>query len=136
MSSFNSKEIKKLSSYYDRKLRECHKYSFNAVDNNLDYFVTYLKFLRDYFLLTTPAEQQKKQPLKITSLVAAVGEYEKYSSCIFNYYKVNDKDEITEIQTDMDKKEVAAAYWKERNEHWGNFWQLIMLNIESWTANA
>ena len=109
MSNFSSREIHKLRSYYDKKLKACHAYNFKMVDNNLEYFVTYLKFLRDYFMLTEPTVKDKKN-LKVNSLVAAVSEYEKYNNCILNYYKVDSNDNVAEIDQEADKDMIAEAY--------------------------
>mgnify|MGYP006873014395 CR=1 FL=1 len=126
------KDFKRLCVCYDKKLRKCHKDSFNALNNNMEYFITYLKYLRDYYILTDQLTTENgENDIKVTSLIAAISEYEKSQSCINNYYKPDG----TRL-TDEDEKEVLEKYNKEKAFHWSHFWQLVMLNIESWTANA
>ena len=59
MTEFN-KEYKKLYNSYNKKLLAEHKLSFSTLDNNMKYFITYLKYLRDYYLLTDSIAQAEK----------------------------------------------------------------------------
>ena len=95
----------------------------------MEYFVTYLKYLRDYYLLTEPTPETKEEVnLKTASLVTAVSEYEKYNTCIAKYYKLNGN--AIERISDESEEEVAKKYNLEKKFHWTNFWQLVMTNIE------
>ena len=128
MTEFN-KEYKKLYNSYNKKLLAEHKLSFSTLDNNMKYFITYLKYLRDYYLLTdSVAQSEDTVNVKTATLVAAVNEYEKYVNCINNYYKLNG--DIAEKISDESEEEVAKKYNLEKKFHWTNFWQLVMTNIE------
>ena len=128
MTEFN-KEYKELYNSYNKKLLAEHKLSFSTLDNNMGYFITYLKYLRDYYLLTdSNAQLEDTINVKTATLVAAVDEYEKYINCINNYYKLNGN--IAEKISDEPEEEVAKKYNLEKNFHWTNFWQLVMTNIE------
>ena len=128
MTEFN-KEYKELYNSYNKKLLAEHKLSFSTLDNNMGYFITYLKYLRDYYLLTdNNAQLEDTINVKTATLVAAVDEYEKYINCINNYYKLNGN--IAEKISDEPEEEVAKKYNLEKNFHWTNFWQLVMTNIE------
>jgi hypothetical protein len=72
--------------------------------------------------------------VKVATLAAAVSEYDKYKTCIMNYYKLNGG--AVERLTDEPEEEVAKKYDSERKFHWTNFWQLVMTNIEGWTTNG
>lgn len=134
MTEFN-KEYKKLYNSYNKKLLAEHKLSFSTLDNNMKYFITYLKYLRDYYLLTDSAAQlEDAVNVKTATLVAAVNEYEKYVNCINNYYKLNGN--IAEKISDESEEEVAKKYNLEKKFHWTNFWQLIMTNIEGWSIDG
>lgn len=134
MTEFN-KEYKKLYNSYNKKLLAEHKLSFSTLDNNMRYFITYLKYLRDYYLLTDSAAQlEDAVNVKTATLVAAVNEYEKYVNCINNYYKLNGN--IAEKISDESEEEVAKKYNLEKKFHWTNFWQLVMTNIEGWSIDG
>ena len=130
-----SKEYKELYNSYNKKLLAEHKLSFSTLDNNMKYFITYLKYLRDYYLLTdSVAQSEDTVNVKTATLVAAVNEYEKYVNCINNYYKLNGN--IAEKISDESEEEVAKKYNLEKKFHWTNFWQLVMTNIEGWSIDG
>ena len=134
MTEFN-KEYKELYNSYNKKLLAEHKLSFSTLDNNMKYFITYLKYLRDYYLLTdSVAQSEDTVNVKTATLVAAVNEYEKYVNCINNYYKLNG--DIAEKISDESEEEVAKKYNLEKKFHWTNFWQLVMTNMEGWSING
>ena len=134
MTEFN-KEYKKLYNSYNKKLLAEHKLSFSTLDNNMKYFITYLKYLRDYYLLTdSVAQSDDTVNVKTATLVAAVNEYEKYVNCINNYYKLNGN--IAEKISDESEEEVAKKYNLEKKFHWTNFWQLVMANMEGWSIDG
>ena len=134
MTEFN-KEYKELYDSYNKKLLAEHKLSFSTLDNNMKYFITYLKYLRDYYLLTdSVAQSEDTVNVKTATLVAAVNEYEKYVNCINNYYKLNG--DIAEKISDESEEEVAKKYNLEKKFHWTNFWQLVMTNMEGWSING
>ena len=134
MTEFN-KEYKELYNSYNKKLLSEHKLSFSTLDNNMKYFITYLKYLRDYYLLTdSVAQSEDTVNVKTATLVAAVNEYEKYVNCINNYYKLNGN--IAEKISDESEEEVAKKYNLEKKFHWTNFWQLVMTNMEGWSIDG
>lgn len=134
MTEFN-KEYKKLYNSYNKKLLAEHKLSFSTLDNNMKYFITYLRYLRDYYLLTdSVAQSEDTVNVKAATLVAAVNEYEKYVNCINNYYKLNGN--IAEKISDESEEEVAKKYNLEKKFHWTNFWQLVMTNMEGWSIDG
>ena len=134
MTEFN-KEYKELYNSYNKKLLAEHKLSFSTLDNNMGYFITYLKYLRDYYLLTdSNAQLEDTINVKTATLVAAVDEYEKYINCINDYYKLNGN--IAEKISDESEEEVAKKYNLEKKFHWTNFWQLVMTNIEGWSIDG
>ena len=134
MTEFN-KEYKKLYNSYNKKLLAEHKLSFSTLDNNMKYFITYLKYLRDYYLLTdSVAQSEDTVNVKTATLVAAINEYEKYVNCINNYYKLNGN--IAEKISDESEEEVAKKYNLEKKFHWTNFWQLVMTNMEGWSIDG
>ena len=134
MTEFN-KEYKELYNSYNKKLLAEHKLSFSTLDNNMRYFITYLKYLRDYYLLTDSNIQSEDTiNIKTATLVAAIDEYEQYINCVNNYYKLNGNK--VERISDEPEEEVAKKYNLEKKFHWTNFWQLVMTNIEGWSIDG
>ena len=134
MTEFN-KEYKELYNSYNKKLLAEHKLSFSTLDNNMRYFITYLKYLRDYYLLTDSNIQSEDAiNIKTATLVAAIDEYEQYINCVNNYYKLNGNK--VERISDEPEEEVAKKYNLEKKFHWTNFWQLVMTNIEGWSIDG
>ncbi len=128
------KDYNLIRSEYNKKLLAEHKANFSTLDNGLSYFIMYLRFLRDHYIINGGStENQESTDLKVATLVAAVSEYDKYKTCIMNYYKLNGG--VVERLTDESEEEVAKKYNSERSFHWRNFWQLVMTNIEGWTTN-
>lgn len=115
---------------YNKKLQKLHKENFAKASNNLEYFVTYLRYLRDYFILNEQLKVSKQADLKITSLIMTINEYEEYTNCINKYYNIGDT--ITCKDPDTPKELVMQKYGEEKSLHWQKFWQLVNINIESW----
>lgn len=130
-----TKEFKQLCQTYDKVLKNEHATSFNNLTNNMNYFVTYLKFMRDYYILTEPLILDSgEENLKIASLATAVSEYEQYQNCEHKYYSFDGANVIYKVSGTSE--EVQQQYNKEKTFHWNNFWNLIRLNMEDWMPHA
>ena len=130
-----TKEFKQLYKTYDKKLKNDHEVSFKNLTNSMNYFVTYLKFMRDYYILTESVVLESgEENLKIASLATAVSEYEKYQTCEHNYYGFDGAEVIYKIDGTSD--EVQQKYNLEKAFHWNNFWNLVKLNMEDWLPHA
>lgn len=76
------KEFKDLCKTYEQQLKKYHLLNLEDITNNLNYFVTYLKFMRDYYILTEPLiTETGEENLKIASLATAISAYTKYQTC-------------------------------------------------------
>jgi len=98
--------------------------------NCMEYFVTHLRFLRDYYILTENLGTPENENLKITNIATAIAEYENYQNCIYKYYK-KENNQLVKI-IDGTAEEVAAKYDKEKKFHFNCFWQLVAIGMESW----
>lgn len=128
------KQYKKLYKTYTKRLKTLHKQSLKSQDPT-EYFVTYLKLLRDYYLLTGPLVTEiTEDQFELASLVTAISEYEKATSCINNYYLV-ENGVATRIIEGTDE-EVLEKFSAEKAFHWDAFWNLVKLGLESWVTNA
>jgi hypothetical protein len=129
----NFKNINKdIYNIYSKKLKISHEANLTNFSNYMEYLVTYLKFMRDYYILTEPLVLESgEENLKIASIATAISEYEKYKNCINTYYFENGSRKI-----EGTSEEVQNKYNIEKKFHWNNFWNLVNLNMEDWTANA
>ena len=109
------KEFKNLYNKYSKKLLACHKNNLEVI--NLDYFIVYLKFIRDYYILTEPlVTESGAENLKIASLATAIAEYEEYQNCIHKYYNQHGMPIL-----EGTKEEIQYKYNIEKAFHWNSF---------------
>ena len=129
------KEFKQLYRAYDKLLKKCHADSFNSFTNHMEYFITYLKFMRDYYILTEPLILENgEENLRIASLATAVSEYEQYLHCEHKYYGFDGTKVVYKVEGTSE--EVQQLYNTEKASHWNNFWNLVKLNMEDWMPHA
>jgi hypothetical protein len=132
MNSFK-KQFKDLYKFYNKELKKCHEINFKNLNNNLDYFITYIRFMRDYYILTEnvydPIQNQK-----IYYLCLAVQEYDAYYNCIYDYYNIS-KNMVEIKDKTKTKAEVDEEYRAEMNKHINNFWLIVKDNIEGWLSS-
>lgn len=133
MKPFNRK-YRKLCTYYKKELSKYHKTRANNAVNLLNYFITYIRGLRDFYLLNSSLEKDLTQDRIFQSLCIAVDKYELYNSCIDKYYTVNERQVAEPIDKTLSKEEVLSKYQAEKMLHWKHFWQIVMENIESWCS--
>ncbi len=109
---------------YNEKLINNHCSDFFNFHNPMNYIESYLKFMRDYYLITTPEDDISEETnLKITALMTAISEYDRYKkSC----------EQLKELtKKEADEKELTKRL-KDKDFHWNSFWKLVMLNMEDW----
>ena len=124
-----NKEYKLIFTAYQKRLKELSL----KKEDLLDYFVCRLQLLRDEEVLLNTDKAMDKNA-KLTTLTAAISEYNNYKSCISNYYKTENN--VVERIVEGTDEEVAKKYNAERKFHWLNFWQLVAEGIEGWTING
>lgn len=134
MTSFK-KKYQKLYKNYNTRLKAIHKSSIQNGQAPLDYFVTYLQFLRDKCLLSSPLTKTLSlDNIVLTSLVTALSEYEQYEKCIENYY-ILDQGRVVR-RPEFSDEEANKKFQDERLQHWESFWSLVKLCIEEWSQHA
>jgi hypothetical protein len=132
----NFKNINKdIYNTYSKKLKISHEANLLNFSNYMEYLVTYLKFMRDYYILTEPLILDSgEENLKIASLATAVSEFEQYQMCEHKYYGFDGTKVIYKVEGTSE--EVQEKYTTEKTFHWNNFWNLIRLNMEDWMPHA
>lgn len=112
------KEFKPIANGYNEKLLSCHYEAFNKAEKPIEYIANYIKFLRDYYLITTPDDDNTEETaMKVSNLMAAAAEYDRYAEL---------KDALNEkgLAEDTVKK-----YREEKSASWKNFIQLLAINL-------
>ena len=123
------KEFKQLYTVYEKSLQKLSNESLSTPSIFVEYFINYLKFLRDYFILTEPLVLESgEENLKIATIASAIAAYEKYQTCK-SFYNTFDKE-------NKDNEAILNKYMEEKEFYWHQFWTLIDLNLERWTSNV
>lgn len=124
-------KYRKLYRLYDKQLKKAHKKSYKEFMNPMDYFVTYLKFMRDYYILASENKNTISNS-KIASLTSAVTEIAKYKDCINKYFDIDKGKAKVQPKEGKDFSEALQEYLTESQGHWIAFWALVSANMESW----
>ena len=122
---YKKKPYKKLYKEYLSKIKL--PASLGLYDS-MDTFVSYLKMIRDYYIVTSSDKMTEGEACIINTIHSAVIEYEDYKTCINKYYKFENGKPVS-ISGEAD---TVTKYAKEKQEHWLNFWQFVVLNMEGW----
>ena len=124
----NKKEYKHLRKAYKRCLNKLNKNTFEDPAILIDYFATYLKLIRDTYLLD---ELNAADLPKLTYLSTAIEEYEQYQKSGRKF--------IAGFQA-FNSKEEQEAYFKEcakeKETHWTLFWELTRAHLASWIFDS
>lgn len=113
---------------YKAYLYNLKKIKYKNIKIPAEYFVDYLRFLRDFFIMTEPIVIDDRENLKMSSIASAIAEFEAYKQCA--------ELESTTLQlATSDQTALTEKYTTDKNFHWACFWELVKLNIESWCNN-
>jgi len=125
------KKYHKLYKLYDKQLKEAHKVSYREFLNPMDYFIKYLKFMRDYYILTSD-KKDTMSSIKIASLTAAISEITDYSACIEKYFDVDLAKVDVHPKDGKSYMEAMTNYLEDSQKHWSTFWALVSTNMQNW----
>ncbi len=126
------KNHKKLYKSYKKYLKQLNNELSAGLQDPTVYFVSYLKLLRDYHLLSMP--EPDEQNLTLASLITAIAEYERSQTCISNYYIIDNG--VLTRRPEYTEEAAMQSFQKEKLQHWDTFWGLVKLSIESWVPDA
>ena len=125
------KKYHKLYKLYDKQLKKAHKEAYKEFMNPMDYFITYLKFMRDYYILSSE-EKNTKNSIKIASLTSAVSEITDYTNCIEKYFNIDKTKADVQPKDGKSFVDAMTDYLVESEKHWTTFWALVSTNMQSW----
>ena len=115
------KDFKKIYDSYNETLIDCHNFNYSNIYNPMSYLATYLKFMRDYYLLTTPEDDTSEETnTKVSAIMAACDFYDQYTAIKAKLKAGNIDEETTKKMTES------------QNNLRQKFWQLVALNMEDW----
>lgn len=110
------KEFDIIEKSYNEKLLDCHRQAFETATMPVAYIANYIKFLRDYYLLTLPDDASQKDTELAGALVAAANAYDKY---------VVAKEKIAAAEN----AEALKKLEEEKNAYWESFIQLLAFSM-------
>lgn len=102
-----AKEFKQLNCAYKKSFINIQKAYTVDKSFGLVFFAEYLRYLRDFIILHKYNDNLDESKLTIASIIAAIAEFDAYSSC-------DDK--------------------KQRDFHWNSFCELVKQNMEDWLS--
>ena len=123
------KKIKQLKKYYNKLLLKQHKENFNSMNSSLDYFYTYLMYIRDILLIQATDPDKDKT---IDSMTLALNSFSDYCSCIFKYYNIENGVAVARTDLNLSKEEISKKFAEEREKNWSTFWLIISSCMEGW----
>lgn len=127
------KNYRKLYKSYKKRLKNLNSSNIKSWQDPTEYFVTYLKMMRDYRLLSTPdVNKLGEEDPSFAALVTAISEYEQSQTCFLKYYKV-ENGAISRI-AGTDEETTLKKYSQEKLFHWEAFWNIVKMSIEDWVA--
>ena len=100
-----TKEVNQLAKTYKNRLNCLQKSIFVNKEAGLLLFVEYLKYLRDYIVLSEYRQESENSKLKRASIITAIAEFDAYKQTKDNQQKIF---------------------------HWNNFCELFKQNMEDW----
>lgn len=101
------KTITQLNKAYAKRFKYVNKEFFTKHDTGLALFAEYLKYLRDFMIVSSGGQFTEKENIKINvaTITATITEFDAYKECTNTEQKIF---------------------------HWNNFWEFIKLNMEEW----
>lgn len=124
------KELSKLNQVYTNKLLEMHKTTKADLTVDLAYFITYLQYVRDKYIIMK-ADSFDSSDIKLAALAITIEAYHRYKNCIDEYYKVSD-DKKLEPKISGTKAEVFENYTKTKSFYWEKFCELLKESLPLW----
>lgn len=124
------KDIKQVRKLYKKLLNKYNKSALNNPEIITDYFIVYLKYLRDMRVAVEPVTSLEQNSYIVT-LGAAISAYNSYVNCINKYYDVS-RTLVERKNKELSEEEVHKQYTNEKLFYFNSFWEIVKTNFESW----
>ena len=118
------KIIKKIKKAYNKRFKSVANDFAKHSDTGLDFFVSYLHYIRDLYLAKIPLAETTVSNLAFTMLCTAITEFDAYLESGVK----DDEKNISDLEA-TEKK-----YNTELKLHWTAFWKLCSLYFNDWLS--
>lgn len=125
-----NRDKKQIQKIYAKALKKASKRSLEDSECSKDYFILYLKYLRDIKILEDSALTLEENAQVIT-LGAAISAYFSYIDCINKYYNIT-RTAIERKNKELSEEETQKKYSEEKMFYFNSFWEIVQNNFESW----
>lgn len=120
------KKYKPLYNIYIDQLKQYKNADVPA--NALSGFIVYIYMLRDAEILCGNNQNNRD------TLIAAIVAYEKFSTCITEFYEVNSLGVIERKNKEKTDQEVQEEFNKQRLIYWNCFLKIVEHNLAGWIS--
>lgn len=131
------KIIKKIKKAYNKRFKSVVNDFAKHSDTGLDFFVSYLHYIRDLYLAKIPLAETTVSNPAFTMLCKAIAEFDAYLEATLYTYILKEFDTPDNKTVDAEKNatDFEAAETKYNIElklHWTAFWKLCSLYFNDW----
>lgn len=118
--------VKKLFREYQKRLNKLNRIGIKDTEIGFEYFITFLRSIRDKLILATDADKIDTD-MTVQTICSAINEYNLIDACADKYFKMID--ETTDLSEEIQRK-----YTEEKRKHETMFWSLVSANLQMWTS--
>ena len=131
------KIIKKIKKAYNKRFKSVVNDFAKHSDTGLDFFVSYLHYIRDLYLAKIPLAETTVSNLAFTMLCTAITEFDAYLesavyACMLKELNIQDNKTENAEKNTADLEATETKYNTELKLHWTAFWKLCSLYFNDW----
>ena len=133
------KIIKKIKKAYNKRFKSVVNDFAKHSDTGLDFFVSYLHYLRDLYLAKIPLAETTVSNLAFTMLCTDITEFDAYLesavyACMLKVLNIQDNKTENAEKNTADFEATETKYNTELKLHWTAFWKLCSLYFNDWLS--
>ena len=133
------KIIKKIKNTYNKRFKSAVKDFTKHPDACLNFFVSYLHYIRDLYLAKIPLSETTVSSLAFTMLCKAIAEFDAHLEAtlythILKEFDTPDNKTVTAEKNATDFEAAETKYNIELKLHWIAFWKLCSLYFNDWLS--
>ena len=133
------KIIKKIKKAYNKRFKSVANDFAKHSDTGLDFFVSYLHYIRDLYLAKIPLAETTVSNLAFTMLCTAITEFDAYLesavyACMLKELNIQDNKTENAEKNTADFEATETKYNTELKLHWTAFWKLCSLYFNDWLS--
>ena len=131
------KIIKKIKNAYNKRFKSVVNDFAKHSDTCLDFFVSYLHYIRDLYLAKIPLAETTVSNLAFTMLCTAITEFDAHLEsavyvCMLKELNIPDNKTGDAEKNAADFEATEIKYNTELKLHWTAFWKLCSLYFNDW----